>query len=248
MPCNLGLKLQSINVVKIIGFHMGGALFILDVQTKRRKFEPFMERGEPHLVVHNWTWPVEVFHSGNKIDFLSPQVSCSGEEPSRRQTRLMQYKVVCAAFRHDTVDQLGGGIPPLEANLWVPHDRLRQVLLRCEKGPDSNLDLRLVRACRGEPNTLVVRTTSPRNTGWLSELLPHGLFQPLKPVLILNRQVRENIRALRKDVLSKCYGGDISRKRKLLEKQKAGKKRMKSIGSVTVPQEAFVAALSTDEE
>ena len=95
---------------------------------------------------------------------------------------------------------------------------------------------------------IIQKRTAPLSTQQIKSISGVVKDETGLPVIGANIIARENVKALRKNVLAKCYGGDITRKKKLLEKQKAGKKRMKQVGSVEIPQEAFLAILQVDDK
>ena len=211
----------------------------------------------------------------NPADMPEPTSVERIEEPWIRATILVPDEhlgavlALCTEKRGEQVDLTYAGARamvvyrlPLNEVVYDFHDRLKSIS-RGYASFDYQLDgyaigdlVKLTILINGEPVdalALIVYRVAAESRGRalcvrLKQLIPRQLFQIAIQATIGGRIVaRETVRALRKDVTAKCYGGDVTRKRKLLDKQKAGKKRMRRIGKVEIPHEAFLAALKTPE-
>jgi GTP-binding protein LepA len=167
-----------------------------------------------------------------KIDYLSPE---------RME---LKYKVPLAEVVTDFFDQMKSRTQGYASLDYEPIGYIRSDLVKVDV---------LLNAIPVDAFSMIVHRDKAdaygrRMTEKLRELIPRQMFDvPIQAAVGGRILARETVKAKRKDVLAKCYGGDITRKRKLLEKQKEGKKRMKNIGRVEVPQEAFVSALRLDD-
>lgn len=220
-----------------------------------------MEDGSEHIVTNPSFWP-----EGKVREIYEPVTKCTIIAPSEFIGTIME---LCQSRRGDLLGMDYLSETRVEMRYTLPmaeiifdfFDSLKSrtrgyASLDYEEAGEQRADLVKVDILlQGEAvdafSAIVHRDAAQgyghKMTTKLRELIPRQQFEvPIQAAIGSKIIARENIRAIRKDVLAKCYGGDISRKRKLLEKQKEGKKRMKTIGRVDVPQEAFVAALSTE--
>ncbi|MEU3275527.1 translation elongation factor 4 [Saccharomonospora sp. NPDC006951] len=226
-------------------------------------YDVFMEDGTEHVVTNPSDWPVggkiaEVREPISKVTIIAPSEFigaimelCQGKRGqllgmdylSEERVEL-RYQLPLAEIIFDFFDSLksrtrGYASLDYEESGDQVSDLVKVDILLQGEAVDAFSAIVHKDAAYAYGNRMATR---------LRELIPRQQFEvPIQAAIGSRIIARETIRAIRKDVLAKCYGGDISRKRKLLEKQKEGKKRMKTVGRVEVPQEAFVAALSTED-
>ena len=219
-----------------------------------------MENGDEHTVTNPSEFPegkvAQVFEPVVRVTLLSPSdyigaimELCQGRRGSLlgmdylSESRVeIRYTMPLAEIIFDFFDQLKSRTRGYASLDYEPSGEQEADLVKVDillQGESVDAFSQIVHRDKAREYGLMM-------TGKLKELIPRQQYEvPIQAAIGTRIIARENIRAIRKDVLAKCYGGDITRKRKLLEKQKEGKKRMKTIGRVDVPQEAFVAALST---